>query len=124
MNEMIAFALCGLIAFHLGLFLQKFIMPKVTRVTGFPFGVTAILLGIGIFFRVYAFLADWIAPLFIVFLAVFLLWRLWAVKLVPEEEEAAPAPVRKSPRAEAPETDANGRPLSRRQKKRQANRKA
>lgn len=88
MNEMIAFALCGLIAFHLGLFLQKFIRPDVKGTTGFPFGVTAVALGVGMFFHAFAFLADWIEPLFLVFLALFLGWRLWARKLGPGE--AAP----------------------------------
>lgn len=94
MNEMIAFALCGLIAFHLGLFLQKFIRPDVKGTTGFPFGVTAVALGIGMFFHAFAFLRDWIAPLFLVFLVLFLGWRLWAKKLgseAPGAPEARPA---------------------------------
>ena len=106
MNEMIAFALCGLIAFHLGLLLQKLIRPQERKATGFPFGVTAAALGAGMFFHAFEFLSDYIALLFLAFLAVFLIWRLCASRL---ESVLEPQPYSAGAQRAAPARRAGGR---------------
>ena len=75
-NALIAFGICAFLAFVIGLALQRFILPKKKEVTGFPFGVTALLLGIGMYFDVFTRLSSYVPLLFIALLAAVAVYHL------------------------------------------------